>query len=111
MDDPAARRRVRASAQSPYVRRSFATITTGAALLIVSVAGFIVVPEHAPGVEQVGRDQFGNCQAIGETGNTCHYVATGLAHTPYDALRITTWSLLIVGVVLTAIGLIGFARR
>ncbi len=60
-------------------------------LLIASVAGFIIVPDHAPGVEQVGRDRFGNCQAIGETGNTCHYVAPWLAHTLYDALKIATW--------------------
>jgi hypothetical protein len=93
------------------MRRSIATITGGAVLLIASVAGFIIVPEHAPGVAQVGRDRFGNCQAIGETGNTCHYVATGLAHTLYDALRIATWALVIVGVLLTTIGLIGLARR
>jgi len=86
-------------------------MTVGACLLIASVAGFIIVPEHAPGLEQVGRDQFGNCQPIGETGNTCHWVATGISHTLYDALRITTWGLAIVGFLLTAIGVIGFACR
>jgi hypothetical protein len=79
----------------------FTRLTERALLLIAYVAAFIVVPEHAAEVEQVGRDQFGNCQPIGETGNTCHYVATGL----------TTWALLIAGVLLVVVGLISYARR
>jgi hypothetical protein len=89
----------------------FTRLTERALLLIAYVAAFIVVPEHAAEVEQVGRDQFGNCQPIGETGNTCHYVATGLSRTLYDALRVTTWALLIAGVLLVVVGLISYARR
>jgi hypothetical protein len=93
------------------MRRPLVSIAVGAVLLIMAVAGFVIAPEHAPGVEQVGRDQFGNCQAIGENGNTCHYIATGLSQTLYDVVRIATWGLLIVGVLLAVVGLIHYGRR
>jgi hypothetical protein len=50
------------------MRKAVASIIVGTAFLIAAVAGFVLVPEHAPGMKHVGRDQFGACEAIGETG-------------------------------------------
>jgi hypothetical protein len=40
----------------------------------------------------------------------CVQIATGLSRTLYDVLRITTWAVLIVGLLMVAVGLIGYAR-
>ena len=47
------------------------------------------------------------------SGDPCHrvYAATGLPRTAYDAVRVTTWALVIVGVLLVVLGLIRYARQ
>ena len=79
-------------------RKGIGAVATGAALLIAAVAGFVVVPEHAP--------QF-VCAGFGEpTGNQC----AGWSRTAYDVARIATWALAIVGALLATMGLIRYAR-
>jgi hypothetical protein len=63
-----------------------------------AIMAFVVVPEHAP--------QF-VCGGFGEvTGNQC----AGWSRTAYDAARIATWALAIVGVLLVVMGMIRYAR-
>jgi hypothetical protein len=82
-------------------RRSAVTLTTGTVLLLGAVAGFVIVPEHKPAV--IGGSQWGG-YLLGGT-------SVGWSHTAYDAARIGTWALLIVGAILIAVGLISYARR
>jgi hypothetical protein len=75
------------------------TIALGAVLLIVAVARFVIVPEHAPVPPQCVRGQ-----ACLTGDDPASYVAHG------DVLRIATWAALIVGVLAVIVGLIGYAR-
>ena len=83
-------------------RRPAGLIALGAVFLIAAVVGFVVVPEHAP--------QFFD-EPSGCIGAFCHLVNLGWSRTLYDALRIATWAVLIVGVLVVIVGLIGYARR
>jgi hypothetical protein len=74
----------------------------GVMLLISAVAGFVIVPEHRPGVAVDA-----SCGGWGP----CATGITALSPTAYDVLRIGTWAALIVGTVLVALGLIRFAQR
>lgn len=75
------------------------TIIIGTLLLIAAVAGFVIVPEHKP--------QF-VCGGFGaEGGPQC----AGWSRTAYDAARIGSWALLILGGLLVVVGLINYARR
>lgn len=94
--------------------RSALNISLGAILLIAAVAGFIIVPEHAatvtyfdPAVPQAacGPPNQGIAQAPG-----CTTVHSGVSHTAYDLLRVATWAVLIIGVLLAIVGLIHYAR-
>jgi hypothetical protein len=102
------------------MRRSVLIITLGALLLIAAVAGFVVVPEHSPGLGSVqvpthsSRCPSGFYPTLGGAPGleSCPQdVVTGLPQTSYDALRIATWAVLIVGVLLVIVGLVSFARR
>jgi hypothetical protein len=66
----------------------------GAVLLVGAATGFVIVPEHKP--------QF----SCGGWGGPCG----GWSRPAYDAARIGTWALLIVGALLVVIGIINFAR-
>lgn len=100
-------------------RRAPALITVGAIVLIGSVAGFVIVPEHAPATSTIDARAVSGCTPPARPGQpvvllsdpSCHVVHTGLAHTPYDALRIATWALLIVGALTVGVGLIGYSRQ
>jgi hypothetical protein len=78
----------------------------GIFLLTVAVVGLIVVPEHRPGHA---------CHSVAPWTNpymrTSECDPTGLSQTLYDALRIGTWVVLILGGVLLIVGLINYARR
>jgi hypothetical protein len=76
-------------------------VCAGAALLVAAVAGFVIVPEHRPQV--VGGRDLAGVMFGGAT--------VGWSRTVYDAARIATWALLIVGVLLAAVALINYARR
>jgi hypothetical protein len=78
-------------------RKGIGTIAVGAVLLIAAVVGFVVLPEHQPG-------------CVG-SGAYCGYLASPPSQPLYDALRITTWALLIVGALAVVLGLIRYARR
>ena len=80
-------------------RKGIGAVATGAALLIAAVAGFVVVPEHAP--------QF-VCGGFGEV--TSSDQCAGWSRTAYDVAKIATWALLIVGALLVVMGLIRYAR-
>jgi uncharacterized membrane protein HdeD (DUF308 family) len=83
------------------IRSGILTISLGALLLIAAVAGFVIVPEHAP------MGSF--------NGSTCAEYAgcprTGLSHTMYDVLRVATWAALIIGALVVIVGLISYSRR
>lgn len=91
-------------------RAGLGAVAVGAVLLVGAVAGFIVVPEHKPGsyVARQGPTLPLECATGGGVPANC--VAAGLSRTAYDALRIVTWALLIVGGLLVAMGLIRYAR-
>jgi hypothetical protein len=97
------------------MRRSSVTTALGALLLIAAVAGFVIVPEHKPNITYAdpgipsaacGPPIPGIYQASG-----CTAIRSGVSHTLYDGLRIATWAVLIVGVLLVVVGLINYARR
>lgn len=99
-------------------------VALGAVLLVASVAGFIIVPEHKPHrvtvLKRIPENPNGltrgavSCtQGTLFSGPYCNKkvkTLAGLSQTLYDALRITTWAVLIVGALLVAIGLIRYAR-
>lgn len=67
------------------------------------MAGFVVLPEH--------RSEF--VQTCPHNANFCGSlvaVHVGLSRALYDTLRITTWALAIIGALLVAMGLIGYAQ-
>lgn len=79
-------------------------LVLGVALLIVAVAGFVIVPEHAPHTSYVlpdGEECLGNCEGI----------HTGWSQTLHDAARIGTRAALIVSIVLVVLGVIRYAQR
>jgi hypothetical protein len=84
------------------MRRAIVLIALGAVLLIGAAAGFVIVPEHKP--------QHGEAVVPG-WGGTGVYFHTGWSQTVYDAARIATWALLIVGTLLVVVVLINYARR
>jgi hypothetical protein len=97
--------------------RGFVAIAVGAVLLIAAAAGFIIVPEHAPGFGYgvPGRPAvICSGPATPEEAHTalagCRTLHPGLSRTAYDALRIATWAALILGVLVAAMGLIQTAR-
>ena len=70
-------------------------------MLILAVAGFVIVPERQPHLVTIpGGPTFNSGPATQLEGS----------RTLYDALRIATWALLIVGAVLLIVGLINYAR-
>ena len=69
----------------------------GAVLLIGAVAGFVTVPEHK--------------QVPTGFGTSTYDPNGGWSRALHDGLWITTWALLILGVLLVAVGLINHARR
>ncbi len=79
-------------------RAGVGAVAVGAVLLIGAVAGFVIVPQHAP------QSVCGGWGALG--GPQC----AGWSRSAYDAARIATWALLIVGALLVAMGLIRYAR-
>ena len=80
------------------MRKGVGAVAVGAVVLIAAVAGFVIVPDHAP--------QF-ICAGFGAvTGNQC----AGWPRSTYDGARIATWALAIVGALLVAMGLIRYAR-
>lgn len=103
------------------MRKGVALIVVGVAFVIVAVAGFVIVPQHAPKTtfSERARDGTPTCVPFGPTGfegnqpYNCVKVVTraGPSRSTYDALRITTWALMIVGALLIVMGLIGYARR
>ena len=101
--------------------RFLAKLAVGAVLLIAAAAGFIVVPEHAPGSVMVDNvsgavvDQCATPEVIPGGGvppcTETHIVHTGLSQTGYDVARVATWACVIVGVLVMVVCLIGYARR
>jgi hypothetical protein len=87
------------------MRRSAVTISLGALLLIAAVAGFVIVPEHKPVPATCGQGSAVGCPIGGS------YLPSGLSQTVYDVLRVATWAVLIVGVLLVIVGLINYACR
>jgi hypothetical protein len=85
-------------------RKGIGAVALGAVVLIAAVAGFIIVPEHEPGIASSYTCL--NSLAFSLPPG-CH---TGLSRAAYDGLRIGTWAVLIVGVLLVAMGLIRYAR-
>lgn len=83
-------------------RRGIGAVAVGAVLLTAAVVGFIVVPEHAPGLSS---DL--SCAGWSPAPPRCH---TGWSQTAYDVARIATWALAILGALLVAMGLIRYAR-
>jgi hypothetical protein len=83
-------------------KRSLAAVAIGAALLVAAVAGFVVVPEHKPIPPQCAHGQDYLCPEPTPPGA---YVAHGLSKGAYDALRIGTWALVILGVIVVGLGL------
>ncbi|HYB27540.1 MAG TPA: hypothetical protein VEF89_13045 [Solirubrobacteraceae bacterium] len=79
------------------------TIVVRAILRIAAVVGLIVVPEHAPQVLQT-------CPNGEQACVSTVAVHTGLSQATYDVLRITTWTFVIVGVLLVTLGLVSYAR-
>lgn len=79
-------------------RKPALRLSVGTLLLAVAVVGFVIVPEHKPHL----------APAPGWWGGPYR---VGWSQTAYDAARIGTWALLIVGVILLAVGLIDYARR
>ena len=103
------------------LRNGIGTVTAGAILLIAAVSGFIIVPEHKPHkvttyrrVRELDYPRLTpGAVSCDSAKRICEVkVRTYLApsHTLYDALRITTWALLIIGLLLVAIGLARYAR-
>lgn len=84
------------------VRRTGLILGVGALMLIGAVAGFIIVPEYKPVPAGTPFDFRGY--------TLTSQVAIGLSQTAYDALRITTWALVIVGVIVVLVGVIRYWR-
>jgi hypothetical protein len=78
--------------------RAVVLLVLGIVLTVASVVGFVIAPEHVPV----------NCGRFLVCGNGIDH---GWSRTIYDAVRIGTWTALIIGFVLLACGLIVFARR
>jgi ABC-type Fe3+ transport system permease subunit len=78
-------------------RNVWLMLSAGAMLLIVAVAGFVIVPPHAPTYSDV-PEPFGS-----------NY-PTPWSTAAYDAARIATWAALIVGLILVLVGLIAAWR-
>lgn len=100
------------------MRKGLASIIVGTALLIVTVAGFVIVPEHRPSARVVEKPQsVVGCGSDVYTpsvpgGPTCFVsVPTGLSRTAYDVLLIATWAVMIIGALLIVVGVITYARR
>jgi hypothetical protein len=74
-------------------------VSIGALLLVGAAAGLVIVPEHKPGLTCPNGLQ-----------GCLNLVPSGWSHSAYDAARIGTWALLIVGTILLVIGLINYAR-
>jgi hypothetical protein len=100
-----------------HTGRMVSVLAIGAVLLILAVAGFVVVPEHAPhyvGGHAAIDTKVLTCEAGGQgTDARCEREAgyrqgnpAGLSQPMYDLLRITTWALLIVGLIAVVAGLI-----
>ena len=96
-------------------RKGIGAVAVGACLLIAAVVGFVVVPEHKPGSKIVARS--GPTLELtcagplnGGIPPNCVESGTGLSRTLYNALKVATWALVIVGVLLVAMGLIRYAR-
>lgn len=83
-------------------RAGVGAVTVGAVLLIAAVAGFVIVPGHAPGLSS---DM--SCAGWSPAPPRCH---TGWSQMAYDVARIATWTLAIVGALLVVMGLIRYAR-
>ena len=89
------------------------TISLGALLLIAAVAGFVIVPEHMPNITYTDpRFPSAACgpPSIAIQPQGCTTIRSGVSHTVSDGLRIATWAVLIVGVLLVTVGLINYAR-
>ena len=81
-------------------RKGVGAVVVGAVLLIAAVAGFIIVPEHAP---QFVCGGFG-----GEvTGNQCAGWSRSAYSTRHGSRHGRSW---IVGALLVVMGLIRYAR-
>lgn len=68
----------------------------GTLLLVAAAAGFVIVPEHKP-VDTFPHPTVGDIE--GALSSPSAPVTWHLSTTLYDVLRVTTWALLIIGVV------------
>jgi hypothetical protein len=82
--------------------RVWLVLVLGLLLVIGAVVGFVVVPEHKPAL--VGGTDLGHGLYTGG-------FETSWSQTLYDVLRVVTWGLLVVGIVVLVVGLVDYARR
>lgn len=94
------------------MKRLIAMGVAAIALLVAAVAGFIIVPEHAPVIGGSSSvDPFGNLKQSLSDSSAPTPPGPPWSQTLYDVARIGTWAALIIGVLLAATTLIVLARR
>jgi hypothetical protein len=82
------------------MRRTVVMIALGVLLVVGAVAGFVILPEHR------------TLPPHGHWWDASYFPGRpGLQHTLYDVLRILTWSFLVTGTVIVAVGLLDYGRR
>ena len=83
----------------------------GAVLIVAGIAGFIEAHSHRPVPAVVTRARALRERRLDEIGVPFHKAMSGLSQTAYDLLRIGAWALLVIGVLLSLVGLVAYMRR
>jgi hypothetical protein len=79
----------------------------GAALVVAGIAAFVEAQSHRPMVRPAAR----SFRQAEEEVAAPRMIHVGLSTTAYDILRVGAWALVIVGALLSIVGLIRVVQR
>jgi hypothetical protein len=83
-----------------------ARISSGVVLVVVGIVALTIANDHRPRLSH--ESSLGESLGSGPNALTTEH---GWSHDAYDAVHIGAWTLVVVGLVVLAIGLLGYAAR